>query len=219
MADDEKSLKKMAADHPEYLETCSARGFQPVHAAAMKGSLQALKLLVGLQCNVNARATDGRTPLYLAAREGHDATVVYLLKNKAEVDSTLPEGKTALHASIEGGHITISGSLLDHKADPNISAGAEAPLLLAAREDQAATCGLLLDFKADPCKESAEGKKCYELVKHSTKLVETLKKAVQDAQPGMARSTRRRPSVGEERMVRDLSAICSKEVKGSRMRP
>jgi len=220
MADDEKALKKMATDHPEYLESCTAHGFRPVHAAAMKGSLQALKLLVGLQCNVNARATDGRTPLYLAAREGHDATVLYLLKNKAEVDTTSSGGKTALHASIEGGHITISGSLLDHKANPNISAGAEAPLLLAARDDQAATCGLLLDFKADPSKESAEGEKCYELVKHSTKLVETLKKAVQDAQGGGAtRSSRRRPSVGEERMVRDLSAICSKEVKGSRMRP
>eukprot|EP00435_Cladocopium_sp_Y103_P055014 s593_g18.t1 len=202
MADDEKTLKKIVTDHPEILESCTAHGFRPVHAAAMKGKLQALKLLVGLQCNVNARATDGRTPLHVAAREGHDATVLYLLKNKAEVDATSDGGKTALHASIEGGHITIAGSLLDHKADPNISAGAEPPLLLAARDDQAATCGLLLDFKADPSKESADGKKCYELVKHSTKLVDTLKKAAQDTLGGGgSRSTRRRPSVGEERMV------------------
>jgi len=217
MSDDATALKKMVAEHPDFKESCTAHGFRPLYAAAMKGSLQTLKALIGLKCNLNVRATDGRTPLFVAAREGHDATVSHLLKAKAEVDST-SHGKTALHASIEGGHITISGSLLDHKADPNINAGAEAPLLLAARNDQAATCGLLLDYQADPLKESSDGRKCYELVKSSQKLIDTLKKAVADAGVG-ARAARRRPSVGEARIVKDLSRICSKEVKETRTRP
>ena len=76
------------------------------------------------------------------------------------------------------------------QADPNISTSAEAPLLLAAMNDQvalkaslaenveAATCGLLLDYKADPLKESNEGRKAYELVPGSQKLTDTLREAL-----------------------------------------
>ncbi|CAK8989769.1 unnamed protein product [Durusdinium trenchii] len=218
MMNDEKTLRKIASEHPEFQESCTAYGFRPLHAAAMKGSLHTLKVLISLNCDLNAPSADGRTPLFVAAREGHDATVTHLLKAKADVHQTSMSGHTALHASIEGGHITISGSLLDFKADPNFSAApTETPLILAARNDQAATCGLLLDYKADPLKESLEGQKPYEVVQSSQKLVDTLKEAAKEASKG--RTARRRPSVQEARIVNGLSQFCSKEVKASRQVP
>ncbi|CAJ1433607.1 unnamed protein product [Effrenium voratum] len=210
--DDDKMLKKMASEHPSFKESCTAYGFHPLHVAAMKGSHEALKVLVDLNCEVDATASDGRTPLFLAAREGHDTTVTQLLKAKADVNKAIGS-KSALHASIEGGHITISGNLLDHKANPDSGTG-ETPLQLAARHDQAAMCGLLLDFKADPLKESPDGRKPFELVRKSEKLADTLKQAALQAHAGQMH--KRRPSVHEARMVRDLSQFCSKEVKDSR---
>ncbi|CAE7437858.1 ANK2 [Symbiodinium natans] len=214
MLDDEKTLRKILSEHGDFKESTTANGFRPMHVAAQKNCMTALKTLVAVKCDLDAPSKGGQTPLHVAAKEGSETAVQLLLKARADMNA-LAEGQTPLHASIEGAQITVTGTLLDFKADANMAPlGQYTPLQMAARTDQAAMCGLLLDFKADPLQTSPDGQELHQMAEPKSKLQETLKLAEDQAKAGLRRS--RRPSVSEAKLVKDLSTICSESVKTGR---
>jgi ankyrin repeat protein len=69
-------------------------GCTPLIIASQKGSLQLLKILVSLQCNINERDKKGRTPLHYAVMNGFKECTEYLIQQLANVEMRDSDGKT-----------------------------------------------------------------------------------------------------------------------------
>ena len=83
MLDDEKTLRKILSEHGDFKESTTANGFRPMHVAAQKNCMTALKTLVAVKCDLDAPSKGGQTPLHVAAKEGSE-TAVQLLSLRQE---------------------------------------------------------------------------------------------------------------------------------------
>jgi ankyrin repeat protein len=68
----------------------------PLHAAAIVGDQEAIKILIEKKAEIDAKNKYQRTSLHLAAKEGHVEIVTLLLANGASPDLTDNEGETPL---------------------------------------------------------------------------------------------------------------------------
>jgi ankyrin repeat protein len=75
-------------------------GFSPIFAAAQKGNLEILQLLLEERADVNLNAKDGRTPLYAACERGNEAIASRLIRLGVKVDAKRTDGSTALIAAV-----------------------------------------------------------------------------------------------------------------------
>ena len=66
----------------------------PIHDAARKGDIEAVKQHLAAGRNVNAKDDKGRTPLHRAAREGHKEVAELLIAAGADVNAKFPGGET-----------------------------------------------------------------------------------------------------------------------------
>ncbi|XP_013405334.1 nuclear factor NF-kappa-B p105 subunit isoform X1 [Lingula anatina] len=97
-------------------------GFAPVHLAALCGSLQALKVILRVQTDVNIQdGKSGRTALHHAV-EKEDLALVgcLLLEAGADVNATTYDGNTALHLACGRECTGMVALLMAAGADPNI---------------------------------------------------------------------------------------------------
>jgi ankyrin repeat protein len=130
-------------------------GMSALHAAAERGSVAIVGLLIEKGAAVEPKTRIGSyTPLHLAARGGHATVAAKLLESGADPNAvTTTGGATPLHlaAAAMGGEATVA-ALLRSGADPNAreaSAG-QTPLMFAAAENRAATIRELMRHGADP---------------------------------------------------------------------
>ena len=91
----------------------------PIHDAARKGDIEAVKQHLAAGRNVNAKDDKGRTPLHRAAREGHKEVAELLIAAGADLNTKDKEGKTPLYHAARWGHTNIAALLIAAGADVN----------------------------------------------------------------------------------------------------
>ena len=91
----------------------------PIHDAARKGDIEAVKQHLAAGRNVNAKDDKGRIPLHRAAREGHTEVAELLIANGAYVNAKDKEGKTPLYHAARWGHKNTTALLIAAGADVN----------------------------------------------------------------------------------------------------
>ncbi len=79
----------------------------PLHSAAAGRSLDAVRLLLGREVDVNARQQGGWTALHSAALRGDTDLVRLLLARGASAHAVSDDGKTALDLALEKGHSEV----------------------------------------------------------------------------------------------------------------
>lgn len=94
----------------------------PLHSAAERGEVSAIRALLRAGANVNAANASGDTPLMVAARAGRVELMDALLKGGASVEATNKAQDTALHAAVDAGRHVVR-CLLDAKAPINAANG------------------------------------------------------------------------------------------------
>ena len=91
----------------------------PIHDAARKGDIEAVKQHLAAGRNVNAKDDKGRTPLHRAAREGHKEVAELLIAAGADLNTKDKEGKTPFYHAARWGHTNIAALLIAAGADVN----------------------------------------------------------------------------------------------------
>ena len=121
--------------------------------AVKQGDLEAVRVLLAEQADVNAPEVDGTTALHWAANLGDSETVTLLVQAGADVRAENRYGVTPLSLACASGNASVSviAQLLDAGADANhaLRAG-ETPLMTAARTATADVIEVLLAHGADP---------------------------------------------------------------------
>ena len=121
-------LKEEINRRPEMVNLKGARGFTPLHWAAIRGRSKAVHVLLEAGADITMRNLRGSTPLLLAAWKGHYEVVLQLL---ARMDDHQNEhlnlsndgGQTALNWAIREGHSKITSLLIFAGADKSIQSG------------------------------------------------------------------------------------------------
>ena len=118
----------------------------PLHAAAARGDLEALRRLIDEVPDVDAAAAaDGTTALHAAAAAGHAAAVALLLEAGAHSEAVGLSGATPLMMAAAMGHEGAAAALLAGGADPSTAHrfGASTALHFAAEMGRAALISTL----------------------------------------------------------------------------
>jgi len=123
----------------------------PIHDAARKGDIEAVKQHLAAGRNVNAKDDKGRIPLHRAAREGHKEVAELLIANGAYVNAKDKEGKTPLYHAARWGHKNTTALLIAAGADVNAKDDkGRTPLDRAILNKQTKTAALLRQHGGKP---------------------------------------------------------------------
>lgn len=153
-ADDLQLVRKILQSdsvHPDcsYFEDGEPR--TALVAAARKGNLDMVKLLIEADAKVEFHAKGDETPLMAAAQYGHLNVVQYLVAQKADVNRKVSGDGTALLVAARSGHLSVVRYLLEQDADINAEVSGDGTALInAARNGQYEVAKLLLEHGADP---------------------------------------------------------------------
>ena len=107
----------------------NADGTTPLFVAVNNGNIEATKLLIEKNADVNAKTISGAgfsdkfpvgsTPLLIACRMSDSAIADILLKNSADIKAQDCYGLTALHYAAKRGNLPLIKLLLENGADIN----------------------------------------------------------------------------------------------------
>ncbi|KXG52095.1 uncharacterized protein PGRI_083790 [Penicillium griseofulvum] len=103
-----------------------------LHAAALGGHTETIRLLLERGADVNAQGGEDGTALYAAALRGHTETIQLLLERGADINAQGGEDGMALYAAASRGHTETVRLLLDQSADFNARNGEDRTALHAA---------------------------------------------------------------------------------------
>jgi len=103
----------------------------PIHTAAQKGDVDAVRQLIADRVNVNAKDYYGKTPLHVAAETGHEKVAVLLIEAGADMEVRTPSsgrgfsdnGSTPLILTARWGHTSVTELLINSGADVNARTG------------------------------------------------------------------------------------------------
>lgn len=147
-------------------ETAETFGWTSLHAAAEKGSVEALTVLLELEkINVNSRDIWGMTPLLVACDRGQIEAATVLLNHKGvDVNIENEEKKTAAHFAAETGDVELMRAIKRKGACLSVQTTKGTTPLHIAAEGKAEMVKYLLAKKGvDPCAKDAKGRTAYDI--------------------------------------------------------
>jgi len=133
-------------------ETESVEGETPLHFAAKAGQADAIKALIKLGAQINAKDNDGRNSLMAASANPERRDVVeVLLDLGANMDAQDKAGMTALDYAAVSGSVDIVRLLLERKAGLNVGKGSKrsSPIFHAVEGGSLEILRLLITANAD----------------------------------------------------------------------
>jgi ankyrin repeat protein len=150
-----EAISKLTEMYPEN-GIHSMRNFKndstPLMAAAMKGHMEVVKLLLDKGVNVNEYTSYVRiTPLMFAVKNGHKEIVKLLLDRGANIEAKDRNGKSLLDYAAKSGNKEVVELLLDRGATIKEE---WRTLIVAAKKDHQEVVKLLLDRGANIKEES-----------------------------------------------------------------
>lgn len=117
-------IRELLRDTPDLIDSYSADGFTPIGLAAHFGHEDAVKLLLELGANINARGTDGNLnnmPIHAAIAGNHEHIVKLLIDQGADIhvkcEGSWRLGFTPLHVAAYFGRESMIRMLVDAGAD------------------------------------------------------------------------------------------------------
>lgn len=129
-----------------------------IHIATLRGSFEAVKLLLEMGASVDLKTSKGQTPLHIAANNGHLDVAKLLLENGANLNAIATNGMTPLMYAARFNHVQLFTYLVDmgasiYERDPYggtvlYHAGCSSPRIFA----------FLLSHGCDAFVEDYEGK-------------------------------------------------------------
>ncbi len=128
------ALRALLEKEPERASELDDNGETPVFAAAARGHVEIVELLLRHGASPNARCEGGGTPLLMAAAFGNAAVVQRLVAGGADVDDCDDQGVTAMHFAINREHADVVRLLLDLGAQPDLKDAAGRTALDVAHE-------------------------------------------------------------------------------------
>ncbi|CAJ1368349.1 unnamed protein product [Effrenium voratum] len=149
LTDSLRSLLLAGAD----LQATATSGVQAIHAAAIAGHAEIVRVLVEHKANIDARHSFAQnTPLHFAAEMGHVQVVRMLCQLGADVEAEKSQGGSALHTAADTDNAEVARVLLEScGADPEaLLLGDTVPLYLAAGRGFPAVLDVLMAAGADP---------------------------------------------------------------------
>src|SRR3989304_543697 len=110
----------------------------PLHIAAARGDINAVKALLEQRADVNKRDKNSSTPLHEAASKGHANIVRLLIEKGADVNAKSKVGHSPLHLAAFAGSLESVRLLVEKGADTTITAtlpslGKKTPLEIAEK--------------------------------------------------------------------------------------
>jgi RNA polymerase sigma factor (sigma-70 family) len=144
-------LRALLSADPEAARRRDMSRNTPLHRAAERGQMDAVRLLLGNQAPTNAIAADGAAPLHRAAANGHRAVAAFLLEHGADPVLANHRGESPLFGACASGDVELVALLIENGASVNaVGAGRATPLHAAAERGDAAVIERLLAYGADP---------------------------------------------------------------------
>ena len=153
----DKAAVERALSQGANINEIGGNGYTALYAAAEKGHLDVVTLLIGKGANPNVHmgqqsCCPGWTPLMIATAENHPTAVQALLEAGSDVNAQNRLGRTALMYAANYGLIQIIQSLVKAGADVNMRPTSEprlTPLLAAASKGHADAVKGLLELGAN----------------------------------------------------------------------
>ena len=133
-------------------------GQTPLMAAAAKGYIEIMKLLISFGADVNFRNNNGETALIWAAHNGHSEAVNILIENDANLDLQDEDGETALIVASKTGQADIVKKLLSNGAYLSKNKNGENALYIATYYGRLDTVRILLDTDIDTGLKNKDGR-------------------------------------------------------------
>jgi ankyrin repeat protein len=148
---------KWLLNHGADVNSKTKGGWAPLHLAG--NDLEACRMLLELNAEVNSWDNEGLTPFLRACKYGSNPDILQLfLEHNADVRVCDDKGNTPLHFAAENGNLEAVQILLERDADVNSQNGHKStPLLLASELGHPDVVQLLLDHNADLSVSDADG--------------------------------------------------------------
>jgi ankyrin repeat protein len=140
--------KRLIIAHAEDVNAKCCADSTPLHAASLRGHVDAAHVLLEHGADINVQKDGNRTPVHLTSYNGHPKVVQLLLEHGATVDARCKYRCTSLYDASEKGHLKVVQLLLDHGADANSQGIWGTPSEVATRNGHHDVARLLQDYGA-----------------------------------------------------------------------
>jgi len=114
---DVAALQSLLQQNPSLLTVKDSGGNAPLHSAAIKGQLEAVKYLIAQGCPVDIGDNENTTPLQVAGMNGHLEVVKYLHKKGADVHHIDDNTFTSLRWAAYFGRTEVVEYLISNGVD------------------------------------------------------------------------------------------------------
>jgi ankyrin repeat protein len=130
----------------------------PLYRVAKDGNVDAVKMFLNENADVNKQGGKYGNPLQAASKNGHEVIVQLLLENGGDVNADGGFYGNALQAAARNGHEAVVQLLLEKGADVNAHGGYNGTALIAGANSGNEEVVLLLLEKGADVKDTVEGK-------------------------------------------------------------